>query len=52
MGNEKVVKLLLKNGAQPDLEDADGETPLSRALLGGNANVIQLLTPMCVVPAL
>ena len=42
-GDEEVVKLLLENGAQSDLEDADGKTPLSRALLGGNTGVIQLL---------
>jgi ankyrin repeat protein len=30
-GDEVIVELLLKNGAQPDLEDADGLTPLSRA---------------------
>ncbi|KAN0070269.1 hypothetical protein V8E54_011850 [Elaphomyces granulatus] len=36
-------KLLLKNGAQPDLKDADGHTPLSRALRDGNADVVQLL---------
>jgi ankyrin repeat protein len=42
-GYEEVVKLLLENGAQPDLEDEDGKTPLSRALLKGKTGVIQLL---------
>ncbi|KAN0080897.1 hypothetical protein V8E54_004101 [Elaphomyces granulatus] len=31
-GDEAVVQLLLTYGAQPDLEDADGQTPLSRAV--------------------
>jgi ankyrin repeat protein len=44
-GDEEVVKPLLENGAQPDLEDADSKTPLSRALLSGKTSVIQLLTP-------
>ena len=42
-GNKAVVELLLKNGAQPDLEDADGHTPLSRAFRAGNADIVQLL---------
>jgi len=42
-GDKAVVELLLQNGAQPDLEDADGHTPLSRALRANNAYVIQLL---------
>jgi ankyrin repeat protein len=42
-GDEEVVKLLLENGAQPDLEDEDGKTPLSRALFEGHAGVIRLL---------
>ena len=37
------MKLLLENGAQPDLEDQDRQTPLSRAVEGGSAAVIQLL---------
>jgi len=43
MGDEAVVELLLKNGAQPDFEDADGQTPLKRAKLAGNTAVLQLL---------
>ena len=42
-GDETVVKLLLKNGAQPDIEDEDRWTPLSRAIEGGNAGVVELL---------
>ena len=42
-GDEAVVELLLKNGAQPDFEDVDGQTPLSRAKLAGNTAVLQLL---------
>jgi len=42
-GNTAVVELLLKNGAWPDLEDADGQMPLSRALHEGKANVVRLL---------
>ena len=42
-GHEAVVELLLKNGAQPDLEDEDGQTPLSRAEHAGSASVLQLL---------
>ena len=41
-GDKAVVELLLKNGAQPDLEDADGQTPLSRALHRGNADIVQI----------
>ena len=42
-GHETVVDLLLKNGAQPDSKDGDGQTPLTWAIEGGNAEVIQLL---------
>ena len=42
-GDKAIVKLLLERGAQPDLEDAGGQTPLSRALHKGNADVVQLL---------
>jgi ankyrin repeat protein len=37
------VKLLLKNGAQPDFEDEGGCKPLSRAIETGNAAVVELL---------
>ncbi|KAN0087362.1 hypothetical protein V8E54_001050 [Elaphomyces granulatus] len=39
----EVVELLLKNRSQPDLEDEDSCTPLSRAIEGGNAEVVELL---------
>ena len=42
-GNERSVNLLLENGAGPDFEDEHGQTPLSRAIEGGNVAVIQLL---------
>jgi len=38
-----MVELLLKNGAQPDFEDQSSCTPLSRAIEGGNAAVVELL---------
>ena len=37
------MELLLKYGAQPDLEDRDGQTPLSRAIRAGNTVLVQLL---------
>ena len=37
------MKLLLENGARPDFEDEDGQTPLSRAVEGGSVAVVQLL---------
>ena len=43
MGDMAVVELLLKNGAQPDFEDENSCTPLSRAIERGNAAVIELL---------
>jgi len=39
-GNEVVVWLLLTHGAQPDLEDAAGHTPLSRAEHAGSEAVL------------
>ena len=42
-GDEAVVELLLKNGAQPDLEDEKRCTALSRAIEEGHALVVQLL---------
>ena len=37
------MELLLKNGAQPDFEDENRCTPLSRVIETGNAEVIELL---------
>jgi ankyrin repeat protein len=42
-GHERVVKVLLENGARPDFEDEGGQTPLSRAVERGNVDVVQLL---------
>ncbi|KAN0067282.1 Ankyrin repeat-containing domain protein [Elaphomyces granulatus] len=42
-GDKAVVELLLKNGAQPDLEDEDGWTALLRAIERRHAVVVQLL---------
>ena len=42
-GDERIVKLLLENGARPDFEDNPGETPLSRAVEGESVAVVQLL---------
>ena len=38
-----IVKLLLENGAQPDLEDQNSQTPLSRAVEGGTVAIVRLL---------
>ena len=43
IGDERVVNLLLENGAAPDFEDRDGQTPLSRAVEGRSVAVVQLL---------
>jgi ankyrin repeat protein len=43
MGDKAIVELLLKNGAQSDLEDGKGWTPLSRAIEEGHAAVVELL---------
>ncbi|KAK1755826.1 hypothetical protein QBC47DRAFT_381406 [Echria macrotheca] len=42
-GNTKVVKLLVKKGAQVDLEDDIGGTPLSYAVCGGHQEIIKIL---------
>jgi ankyrin repeat protein len=42
-GDERVVKLLLENGAQPDFGDEEGQEPLSRAVETGSAPLVQLL---------
>jgi ankyrin repeat protein len=42
-GDKAVVELLLKNGAQSDLEDENRWTALSRAIEGEHAAVVQLL---------
>jgi ankyrin repeat protein len=42
-GDERVVKLLLENGAGPNFESEDGKTPLSRAVERGRVDIVQLL---------
>ena len=42
-GDDGVVNALLENGAQPDFEDENHHTPLSRAVEGGSVATIQLL---------
>jgi ankyrin repeat protein len=42
-GDERVVKLLLEKGAQPNFEDRKGQTPLSRAVENGSVAIVQLL---------
>lgn len=42
-GHETSVRLLLDNGAQPDMKDVRGQTPLSWAIEGGNRAVVKLL---------
>ena len=42
-GYERVVTLLLENGAQPDFGDEKGQTPLSRAVEEENVAIVQLL---------
>jgi ankyrin repeat protein len=43
IGDQAIVDLLLKNGAQPDFEDKDGFTPLSRAIEKRNVPSVRLL---------
>jgi ankyrin repeat protein len=43
IGDERVVKLLLENGAQPDFGDEEGQAPLSRAVEKGSVVVVRLL---------
>lgn len=45
-----MVEFLIKNGAQIDLQDADGKTPLHKAVENKNHTIIQLLLQAC--PAL
>ena len=51
-GDERVVKLLLENGARPDFKDKRGRTPLSRARYAGKAAVVELLDSYCTPEAL
>jgi ankyrin repeat protein len=42
-GDKAIVELLLQYGAQPDLKDGGGQTPLSRATDADNVMVVELL---------
>jgi ankyrin repeat protein len=42
-GDDRVVELLLQNGAGPDFEGGVGQTPLARAVETGNEVVVRLL---------
>lgn len=44
-GRGEIIKLLLKNGADPTLENKNGSSPLSLAKLIGNYDVIQFFEP-------
>jgi len=48
-GDERIVKLLIENGARPDFKEQSefGKTPLSRAERAGNAAVVELLNSYC-----
>lgn len=35
LGNEKMVEILIKNGAQVNARDSDGQTPIMLAFLNG-----------------
>ena len=39
----EVVELLLENGAEPNMKDDDGSTPLHAACIRGNLEVVRLL---------
>jgi len=43
VGNLEIVKLLLENGANPNLVDNEGVTPLMRASIGGFDNIVKIL---------
>jgi ankyrin repeat protein len=43
LGNAAAVKLLLENGAKPDIPTHDGDTPLMVAAGSGKREVVKLL---------
>ncbi|KAL2843946.1 ankyrin repeat-containing domain protein [Aspergillus pseudoustus] len=42
-GSQRIVELLLANGAKPDLANGDGETPLMEAAGRGHEGIVRLL---------
>jgi ankyrin repeat protein len=40
---EEIVRILLAHGANPNLADDIGETPLSRAKSSGNTKIVEML---------
>ncbi|ORY58533.1 uncharacterized protein BCR38DRAFT_489446 [Pseudomassariella vexata] len=42
-GNEDIVKILVGAGADPNVEDIDGETPISMARKNGHITVVEIL---------
>lgn len=47
IGKEDVVNFLIKHGAQIDLQDADGKTPLHKAVENKNPSIIKILLKAC-----
>ena len=43
-GYKKIVELLLAAGANPDIENIDGESPMSQAEYNGHSEVVDLLS--------
>ncbi|MBL6664949.1 MAG: ankyrin repeat domain-containing protein [Rickettsiales bacterium] len=43
VGNLEIVKILVKNGANLDIKDNEGWTPLMRAVVAGNIQVVSYL---------
>nr|XP_018904892.1 PREDICTED: uncharacterized protein LOC109035644 [Bemisia tabaci] len=42
-GNKHIVEILLRNGANPDLEDNDFDTPLDKAIASEQEDIFELL---------
>jgi ankyrin repeat protein len=43
LGNPLLLETLLRHGADPDVQDADGLSPLHHAVAAGNTNALKLL---------
>lgn len=39
VGEEEIVDMLIKNGADTNVENSDGKTPMNLAINGGNSYV-------------